>query len=333
MARISKRGLFGVCMAAIPIILIFIAIFSHGWYTLAYDDTIVMEDIVITPYETMDYFELDIEMYANMGLSDVKNGIDTETTLRDSSMGDNTESFSDSSTGSHGDACENVSTVTLILLIISLILIFSFIVTGIMASLHYLSGRIPKIVGFVAIFFLIFSVSYYPVFYPRALEKDFEEEIGDSFFFVLPDEMEKEFSAYFDNLVDSGEIGWSYYLTIYALVILLPTPFMFKGIKKVKRPPKGDYIQSRDNRQFGRVYPPDRDGPLPRRDDHYEDRRGEHSYLTSSRKRAQHQRKDDYQFDGNRRRRPPQRQYDHYNERRKRKRPPHRHDHEIDWNE
>ena len=231
MVKVNVRGIIGACIPAVSIIIIFITMFSNGWYT--YDE------------EGREY---------NIGLTEME-----------SSYGGHSESDDlDSDT-------EDVGSLTQVFLIIGLILIFGFVSVGIVAALRLIPSWIPMIVGFVAAACLIFVIIYYPAAIPGALEDD-----------GCPDEVLNDFSP-----------GWSYYLTIGALVALLPGPFMFIGIKRVKRHP------SRDDRPPAMGHPSDPYGPPPRRDDYYEDRR-----------------RDDYYDDRDRRDHPPPRRDDYYHDRR-----------------
>ena len=240
MVQVSVRGIIGACIPAISIILIFIAMFSNGWYSMEGDGEMDMYG-----------YTFNYKLEGNYGLREVDADIEV------TGMGDE---YSESGHEDLEDEEKTVGTVTLVFLIISLVLIFAFVTVGIVAGLHLIPGWIPMLIGFVAIVCLIFPVIYYPIAQPDAVEEG-SEEAEDMF-------SEEDLQ----ELFDSGTFGWSYYLTIGALVVLLPGPFMFIGIKKVKKRP------SRDDRPPATGYPYDPYGPPPRRDDYYEDRRRDNYY-------------------------------------------------------
>ena len=163
MVQVSVRGIIGACIPAVSIILIFIAMFSNGWYSVEYDGDI--DELGITECEYEAKFGLTEYESHEEGIS---NGIP----------------YTSSKNSFLKDEREDVGMLTLVFLIISLILIFAFVAAGILAGLHLIPGWIAMLIGFVAIVCLIFPLIYYPIAQPDAVEK-VSEDIEN----VLPDEV------------------------------------------------------------------------------------------------------------------------------------------------
>ena len=245
MVKVNVRGIIGACIPAISIILIFIAMFSNGWYTGEYEES-------ETYYGEVYRYKIDLAAGLTEGEATYSSDGESETETEDL----------------EGDM-EDVGTLTLVFLIISLIIIFGYIAVGIVASFRLIPGFVPLIVGLVAAACLIFIVIYYPIAFPNACKDE-----------GMPDELLDELSP-----------GWAYFLTIGALVFLLPGPFMFIGIKRVKR---------RRSQEYGPPpmgYPSEPYGPPPRRDDYYEDRRRDDYYDNRDRRDYPPPRRDDYYHD------------------------------------
>ena len=141
MGKVSTYGIIGTCLAAASIVLILIAMFSNGWYTVTYVN------------------EYDEKIEFDFGLTEV------EMTYSNPLGGSSSE------TVDLDNEPEDVGSLTNIFLIISLVLILAYIVLGIIGSLRIISGFIASIVGFAAAGCLLFVVIYFPVAFPDAFEE------------------------------------------------------------------------------------------------------------------------------------------------------------------
>jgi len=208
MPKAIVRGIVGVSLAGLAIILLIIAAFpARGWYSYDYSGEVKILDTTV---------EMDMEL--NYGLTDI------ESTTSMTVFGMSQKETID---GEPGQKEKNVGGLTLFLLVITLLSIIAFVVLGILAVMGKIKSLIVSIVGFVGVFFLLIALIYYPLAIPGATEKDAKEGMG-----MLDDglgiTMEEGFV---DELVESGEPGWTYYMACFILAIIVAAVGLFIGIK------------------------------------------------------------------------------------------------------
>jgi len=292
MGKVSTYGIIGTCIAAASIVLILIAMFSNGWYTVTYVN------------------EYDNKIEFDFGLTEV------EMTYS------NPLGLSSSETVDLNNEPEDVGSMTNIFLIISLVLILAYIVLGIIGSLRIISGFIASIVGFAAAGCLIFIVIYYPIAFPDACE-----EAGSPDEFI--DAMSLSWAYYLVMgaivpLVIGAIMLLSVRTPLKYLLALPDTGRKFPDEGNTRRQPphrvEDRYDGRRERRQH--QYPRDehfhdrdrRDYPQRRRDDHY----NEHDRWDQPPRRRDdryNDRDDDYYHESFRVDQPPRQRDVHYNER------------------
>ena len=207
MGRISSRGILGVFFILISILLIIISLVSNGWYTMEYKGNYGWFGVSI--YE--------IVAEENHGLTEAK----TLTTISE-------EEPSKSEDIELRDEEGKVAKLTLILLLVSIFLIFSCFVLGILGSIRKIPGFISAIVGFVAVLSICAPLIYYPLAYPDAVRED-TRNMEDDRFEGLPGDISEEVQ---DGLFASGKIGGAYFLTCIGGAVLLVASCLFLGVKK-----------------------------------------------------------------------------------------------------
>jgi len=203
--HISSRGMLGALFIGNAIFILFFAIFTNVWYSMGVEGQ-YGTFFISSPFKT----EVD------HGLNDVMVKID---------MGSD-EDDKVSKTIELKDEKKDVALLTLISLIINLVLMFTFLVLGIICGLRLINGKIPAITGFIIAGCLLFPLIYYPIAYPNAIQKDSPEENDEMF-----GDLQVDFQ---DELLDSGKLGLSYFFACISLVILLISSFLFWGIEKRK---------------------------------------------------------------------------------------------------
>ena len=271
MVQVNVRGIVGASIPVVSIIIIFITMFSNSWYTIDYNGEGRLEDVEMDSGNEIDEMIIHMDVEATGGLSEWETDAKMKSTLNDPTLpgGKVSDEKRISETEDFEGDEKKVGTITLIFLIISLVLIFGFMVVGILGGLGIIPGYIPMIIGFIAIAVLLFAIIYYPIAFPPACEKETKKSLKEE---DWSEENQKEWGRIVDELLDTAEFGWCYYLTIGALVVLLPGPLMFIGIKKAKK------RSSRDDRPPAMGYPSDSYDQPPRREDYYEDRRRDDYY-------------------------------------------------------
>jgi len=196
--NVSSRGILGTFLVGISIFLIFLAIFTNTWYSFG----VVEGDNWRFPDKAEENHDLD-EMVIEID----KYYSDDEEIVRTNVL--------------EGKK-NNVGRNTLILLIINLVLMFVFLVIGVLSSFRLMKGKITSIAGMMVISLLLITLIYYPVAYPRAVRKDQFRETYD-----LYDDYPDEFR---DELLDSGKLGTSYFLVCISLVMLVIATVLFRSI-------------------------------------------------------------------------------------------------------
>ena len=189
MTRPSPFRKIGPWIPILSIILIFVALYSNNWYTIDYKrDT---EKVGLPKWE----------IKYNSGLTQEfihKEGIQLS------------QPFSEDITRDIKGEKYDVVYLTEIVLIISQILIFAFVVVGIVAGLKKIYIKIPVIIGLLAVICLIFVLFYFPVTYSDAI---IEDENSSPWGPPPEDQLQ--------GIIDTGSVDFAYYITLISCAILL----------------------------------------------------------------------------------------------------------------
>lgn len=200
--KVSSRGILGTFLVGISIFLLFLAIFTGTWYSFG----VIEGDNWEYPDKAEEDHDLD-EMVIEID----KYHWDDEEIVKTYEL-----------EGKKNDVCRN----TLTILILGLVLMFAFLVIGVLSSLRLFRGRMTSIAGMMVISLLLISLIYYPTAYPSAARKDYFSETWD-LYDEYPDELREE-------LLDSGKLGTSYFMVCISFVLLAIAIALFWGIPKRK---------------------------------------------------------------------------------------------------
>ena len=205
MVKVNVRRIIGACIPIITIIIIFITMFSNSWYTADYNEEIKMEDVDFGDGVEVDEVLITMEGEGKQGLKEMEAKGEAVFSYKDPTLpgGEIYEEQHISETHDLKGDEEDIGNLMLIFLIVTLVLIFGFMVVGILAGLGIIHGYIPMIIGFLAIVTLLLPIIYYPIVEPEADKKEsirsFEEENEDA-----PEEIKEEFYKLIDDVTDDS---------------------------------------------------------------------------------------------------------------------------------
>lgn len=216
--RVNISGFIAAFLALIAIILIFVELYSIGWYYFSVDIT-----------EDDHNFEMGIEY----GLSEAK------VYQRDDEDYEEEElKYLDEKIGDEFEIVE-------ILLIISLVFVSLFLLAAILAGFRLLPGIVPLIVGMVAVIMILSGPLYMIFNIPDAFAEDFTEDDYEEEDYVEEDSSEEDFDGPHKNFWGSDSQSaqgisvesswgpdWCWYLSLAIAVLISIGSYSCRRIKR-----------------------------------------------------------------------------------------------------
>lgn len=240
-----KRGLVASILILVPIIVLALALFTRGWYSIESETGAERNDF---PIETKDIFgyehtvvieHFSVNMNWNMeyGLFLMKGENHMIVHARDSSI-ELDEKQEDDFGGDNYRLEEEKEEAILTLIggFLTIAVMIAFIPLGILAYFNKVPGFIPLAIAIMAALQLILAMVFFTVSFPGEVEKDqklFDEVTSEDS--GLGSEYDSLLQESFEGAFEGGSFGWSYYLTWATVPLIIGIGCMFIGVKKEGR--------------------------------------------------------------------------------------------------
>lgn len=211
-------------ICGIPAILLIISMVSTNWYVCEAGGE-----------ESSSLLPVEYKIEVASGLTGA------ETTVMVSAMG---ISMEESMKNDLDPNMETVGTITLFIIIGAFVLLAGFLVTSLLFLLGTIRKIAPVILGFATVLVIALALIYFPLAFPDAMEQDFEDEMGsssdlDAFEELIAGNM-------MDDLIDSGHVGWTYFLVVGAAVLMLIPPVLILIPGNGKKSPDVYFEEDKD---------------------------------------------------------------------------------------